>query len=152
MSEMLANHYFLNRNFLSAKSIYESILEKDTTNKSIKKKLTICYITTGEIDKALNLFLSQIKDDIDFVITTDIHSEDCPCPELISQIENEEILFKNENEKTTALGMLWLYCSLEKSIDFFKKVEVKNPDDKIIKEINSNLINKLVTNKQNSIN
>ena len=152
MSEMLGNHYFLVRNFISAKSIYESLLVKDPTNKSIKKKLTVCYITTGEIDKALNLFLSQIKDDIDFVINTDIHSEDCPCPELISQIENEEKLFKNEIEKTTALGMLWLYCSIEKSIDFFKKVEVKNSDDERIKEINSILINKLISNKNNSIN
>ena len=75
MSEMLGNHYFLVRNFISAKSIYENIYKKDSTNKSIKKKLTICYVTTGEVDNALNLFLSQIKDDIDFVITTDIHSK-----------------------------------------------------------------------------
>ncbi len=152
MSEMLGNHYFLVRNFISAKSTYERILEKDPANKSIKKKLTVCYLTTGEVDNALNLFLSQIKDDIDFVINTDIHSENCPCPELISQIENEEKLFKNENEKTTALGMLWLYCSLEKSIEFFKKAEVKDPNDNRIKEINSVLINKLISNKQNSIN
>ena len=152
MSEMLANQYFLVRNFISAKSIYESILEKDSTNKSIKKKLTICCITTGEVDNALSLFLSQIKDDIDFVIHTDIRSEDCPCPELISQIENEEKLFKNEIEKTIALGILWLYCSLEKSIDFFKKAEVKNSNDNRIKEINSILINKLISNKNNSIN
>jgi tetratricopeptide (TPR) repeat protein len=152
MSEMLANQYFLVRNFISAKSIYESILEKDPANKSIKKKLTICYITTGEIDKALTLFLSLIKDDIDFVINTDVHSEDCPCPDLISQIENEEKLFKNEIEKTTALGMLWLYCNIENSIELFKKAEMKSPSDNRIKEINSILIKKLVSNKQNSIN
>ena len=86
MSEMLANHYFLNRNFLSAKSIYESILEKDSTNKSIKKKLTVCYVTTGEVDDALRLFINQIKDDIDFVMNSDIKSDDCPCPEIISKI------------------------------------------------------------------
>lgn len=152
MSEMLANQYFLVRNFISAKSIYEGIIKNDSSNKTINKKLTICYITTGEIDKALNLFLTEIKDDIDFLIATDIHSEDCPCLELISQIENEEKRFKNEFEKTIALGILWLYCSLEKSIDFFKKAEVKNPADDRIKEINSILINKLVSNKQNSIN
>ncbi len=149
---MLANQYFLVRNFIPAKSIYENILEKDTTNKSIKKKLTVCYITTGEIDKALDLFLTQIKDDIDFLLNTDVQSEDCPCPELISQVENEEIKFIDEIEKITALGMLWLHCSLEKSIDFFKQVKMKSPDDKRIKEINSILINKLVANKSNSIN
>jgi len=149
---MLANHYFLVRNFYSAKSIYERILKNSPANKSIKKKLTICLLTTGEIDNALNLFLSQIKDDIDFLINTDIHSEDCPCPEIVSQIENQEKLFKTEIERITALGILWLYCSLEKSIEFFKKAEVKIPDDNRIKEINSILINKLVSNKQNSIN
>lgn len=152
MSEMLGNHYFLVRNFISAKSIYEKILKKNFTNKSIKKKLTVCYLTTGEIDNAINLFLSQIKDDIDFLINTEIHSEDCPCSELISQIENEEKLFKNEIEKTTALGMLWLYCSLEKSAELFKQIEATVPEDKRYKEIVSILVNKIMSNKHNSIN
>lgn len=152
MSEMLANQYFLVRNFISAKSIYENILEKDPLNKSIKKKLTICYVTTDEIDKALNVFLSLIKEDVDFVINTDIKSEDCQCPELISQIENEEILFNDEKEKITALGILWLYCNLDKSFEYIKEAELNNPDDKRISEIKSILINKLVSNKQKSIN
>jgi hypothetical protein len=152
MSEMLANHYFLVRNFISARSIFENILEKDSTNKSIIKKLIVCRVTTGEIGKALDLFLLLIKTDIDFIINTKTDSEDCPCPEIISEIENQEKLFKNEFEKLAALGMLWLYCSLEKSIEFFKKAEVKNLDTKKIKEINSILINKLISIKQNSIN
>lgn len=152
MSEMLANHYFLVRNFISAKSIFESLLKKDSSNKLIRKKLIICYITTGEIEKALNLFLSQIKDDIDFLIDTDIHSEDCPCPEIISEIENQEKLFKNEIEKTAALGMLWLYCSLEKSTEYFKKAEINDPEETRFKEIGSILVRKLVSNKPNSIN
>lgn len=149
---MLANHYFLVRNFISAKSIFESIFKKDPTNKSIKKKLTICYITSGEIDKALELFLIQIKDDIDFIINTDIKADDCPCPELISEIENQEILFNNEFDRTAALGILWLYCSLEKSIEFFKRAELTYPKEGRFKEITPILVNKLVSNKPNSIN
>lgn len=152
MSEMLANQYFLVRNFISAKSLYENILEKDPLNKSVKKKLTICYVTTGEIDKALDVFLSLIKEDIDFVINTDIKSEDCPCPELISQIENQEKLFNDEKDKITALGILWLYCSLDNSFEYFKKAELNNPDDKRISEIKAILTNKLVSDKQKSIN
>lgn len=149
---MLANHYFLNRNFLSAKSIYESILEKDLTNKSIIKKLIICRITTGEIGKALDLFLLLIKKDIDFIINTKTDSEDCPCPEIISKIENQEKLFKNELEKIAALGMLWLYCSLEKSIELFKKAEIIDPKEIRFKEIASILVNKVISDKLNSIN
>lgn len=152
MSEMLANQYFLVRNFISAKTLYENILVKDPMNKSIKKKLTICYVTTGEIDKALNVFLSLIKEDIDYVINTDINSEDCACRKIISQIENEEKLYTDEKESLTALGILWLYCSLDKSIYFFKQVKIKNPDDKKIREINSILTHKLIANKNNLIN
>lgn len=152
MSEMLGNHYFLVRNFVSAKSIFESILNKDSTNKAISKKLIICYITTGELEKALDLFLKIIKHDIDCVINTKMDSEDCPCPEIISQIENQEKLFNSEIEKTIALGILWLYCSLEKSVELFKQAEIFDCNNERIKEINLILINKLVNNKQHSIN
>lgn len=151
MSEMLANQYFLVRNFISAKSIYENILEKEPLNKSVKKKLTICYVTTGELDKALNVFLSLIKEDVDYVINTNIKSEDCPCPELISKIESEEKLF-DDKDKITALGILWLYCSMNKSIEYFNEAEHNNPNDERISEIKSILINKLVSKKQKSIN
>jgi len=149
---MLANHYFLNRNFISAKSIYESILDKDSTNKSIRKKLIICDVTTGEIDKALDLFLALIKTDIDFIINTKTDSEDCPCPYIISEIENQEKLFNNEIEITAALGILWLFCSLEKSIVYFKKAEMTDPKEERFKEIISILTNKMLSDKPNSIN
>jgi hypothetical protein len=152
MSEMLANHYFLVRNFISAKSIFENILEKDSTNKSIIKKLIICRITTGEIGKALDLFLLLIRTDIDFIINTKTDSEDWPCPEIISEIENQEKLFKNELEKLAALVMLWLYCSLEKSIELFKKAEIIDPKEIRFKEIATLLGNKMMSNKPNSIN
>lgn len=149
---MLANHYFLVRNFISARSIYESILAKDPSNKAISKKLIICYVTTGEIGKALHLFTELIKQDVDFIIHTKVDSEDCPCPELISRIENEDTLLKNEIDKITALGILWLYCSLEKSIEYFKHVQIYCPNDERVREINSILLNKLLANKNNSIN
>lgn len=152
MSEMLANHYFLIRNFNSAKSIYEKFLDSDLVDKSIKKKLIICYITTGEVNKALNLFLSQINDDLDFIINTDIKADDCPCPDLIARIENQEKLFSTEMERAAALGMLWLYCSLEKSIEIFKIVETAAPEEKRYREIVSILVKKLMLNKPNSIN
>ena len=152
MSEMLANHYFLVRNFLSAKTIFENIISKDSTNKLAAKKLIVCYITSGETDKAINLFLSIIKSDIDFIISTDIKADDCPCPDIISGIEKQSSLFNNEIDRAAALGMLWLYCSLEKSIEFFKQAEVKNPNEIRFREINSILMKRLIPTKPNSIN
>lgn len=152
MSEMLANHYFLNRNFLSAKTIYDGILEKDSDNKSVKKKLIICYLTTSELDKSFELFLSQIRLDIDFILKNDLNAENCPCPDLAAKVESGELRFKTDLEKFIALGILWLYCSLEKSVEFFKKAEAVDPDNNRIKVVNSILVNKLITNRPNSIN
>ncbi|NWF88303.1 MAG: hypothetical protein HXY50_02460 [Ignavibacteriaceae bacterium] len=149
---MLANHYFLVRNFLSAKSIYESLFEKDANNKLVAKKLIICYLTTSELNKSLDLFLSQIKQDIDFLLHSDSNSEDCPCPELAAKIDAGELIFSSEFEKNIALGILWLYCSLEKSIAYFKTAESLNNADKRISEINKILVKKLISTKSNSIN
>jgi tetratricopeptide (TPR) repeat protein len=152
MSEMLANHYYLLRNFPLAKNLFEKILKGDSTNNALKNKLIICYVTTGEIQNAIGLFLDQIQDDIDSIINTKVDSDDCPCPEIISEIENNKKLFKKNSEKFAALGILWLYCSLEKSIEFFKNAENADPNETRFKEVSKILLNKLIHNKSNSIN
>jgi len=48
--------------------------------------------------------------------------------------------------------MLWLYCSLEISIELFKKAEIIDPKEIRFKEIASILVNKMISNKPNSIN
>lgn len=152
MSEMLVNHYFLLRNYPSAKNLIEKILEKDSTNNNLKNKLIVCYVTTGEIQKALDLFLNQIQESIDSIISTKIGSDDCPCPEIISEIENKEKFFKSNSDRFASLGILWLYCSLEKSIEFFKYAEYENPKNEQVKKISNILLKKLMQNKSNSIN
>jgi pentatricopeptide repeat protein len=152
MSEMLANHYFLVRNFPLAKPIFEGIVAKDSANKLAAKKLIICYVTSGEIDKALSLFLSLIKSDIDFIINTNVKADDCPCPDLISEIENQNNFFRNEVDKLVALGILWLYCSIEISKEYFKKAEAIDPAEAHYKEIYSLLLKRINNKKPKSIN
>lgn len=152
MSEMLANHYFLVRNFISAKSILESIIEKEPNNLTASKKLIICFVATAEVDKALKLFYKVIKTNIELIINTKIDSEDCPCPEIINEVDSKDNFFKSDREKTIALGILWAYCNIEKSIEYFKKVEMLNTENDIIKNINSILSNKLFNIKQNTLN
>ena len=74
------------------------------------------------------------------------------CLPYISEIENQKMLFQNEIERIAALGMLWLYCSLEKSIELFKQVEALAPEEEKYKEITMILLNKLMLNKTNSFN
>lgn len=145
MCEMLANHYFLVHNFPSAKSIYNSIWEKEPNNKVIVKKLIICCIATGEYKKALDLFLPLIRTDIDLILSTDSNSDDCPCPQLINQIEKEEKLFESNIDKLTALGMLWLYCNPSESLNYFRKVSDLAPEDERYSKILNIIKNKVIT-------
>ena len=135
MSEMLGNHYFLSRNFYLAKDSYERALAKDERNSVIKKKLVICYIKTGEINRALENFLNIVESKIDVILSTRYTDEDCPCPEIIAEIEAPGTFYFTEYEKRIALGMLWLYCDYSKSLIHFKIAFELKPADESIQRI-----------------
>ncbi len=135
MDEMLGNHYFLARNYSRAATLLETALRVDPKNKPMRRKLIICFGQTGQVDKALKVFLSLIKEDIDFVINTDPIDDDCPCPELVFELESE---FQNNLaslDYNLILGMLWLYCKLEKSIEYFEKAYQMDSQNNTIKSI-----------------
>src|SRR5574340_573758 len=91
MSEMLGNQYFLSRKYCEALRELEESLLKNPSNKSIKKKLIICYVMAGKVYTALELFEQLITEDIYFIINTDPILDDCPCPEIIYEIENSSV-------------------------------------------------------------
>jgi pentatricopeptide repeat protein len=135
MDEMLGNHYFLARNYARAAELLENALRADPKSKPIRRKIIICYAQTGKIEKALKVFLSLIKEDIDFVINTDPVDDDCPCPELVFQLENEHQENQASIDYQLVLGMLWLYCNLQKSNYYFEKAAEMIPDDTMVKSI-----------------
>lgn len=129
---MLANHYFLVRRYEDAELAFENVLAEEPANKFARKKLIICYVHNGKISKALEIFYQMIMDDIDFIIHTDVVADDCPCPELIEAFERKS----NRAEYTSTnmlevYGILWLYCDMEKSLTYFKKLHELNPSEKI---------------------
>jgi len=134
MSEMLGNQYFLARNYDGAALELEGALLKDARNKLIKRKLIICYNQIGQIKKALELFTSLIKEDARTIIDIDPVADDCPCPELVYKYEKD-------SEKIQALdpmlrlGMLWLYCDVERSLAYFEKALSDNPGNPAIQSI-----------------
>jgi len=136
MSEMLANQYFMVRRFSDAEAAFENVLLNDPGNKAVRKKLIICYINNGIIKKALDTFYDLVKEDISFIINTDIIGDDCPCPELIERFEklNDLSSFSFVN-KLEIFGMLWLYCDINKSITYFEKLKEYNPSQKLYKDI-----------------
>ena len=135
MDEMLGNHYFLSRNYGRAAELLEKALRDDPKSKPIRRKLIICFAQTGHVDKALTVFISLIKEDIDFVINTDPIDDDCPCPELVFDMEHGNSNLQSSLDSILVLGMLWLYCNLHKSHEYFTKASNVDNTNKMIKSI-----------------
>ena len=147
-SEMLGNKYFLARNYNLAAVNFQETLKSDPINKTIRKKLIICYTQTGQVKKAFDIFYLLAKEDIEFIIDTDLVADDCPCEELTKKYGN---ILPYENESVDLklmLAMLWLYCSTQKSLKFFKQLITEIPDDKRIQEVISFIENKLISNNK----
>jgi len=146
-SEMLGNKYFLVRNYENAALNFQAALKSDPINKSVRKKIIICYTQIGQIQEAFKNFYLLTKEDIDFIIDTDIVADDCPCVELTAKYGN---IFPYENESSDLklmLAMLWLYCSAEKSLNFFKQILIEEPENLRVQEIISLIEFKLNSNK-----
>jgi len=128
MSEMLANQYFLARRYAKACDVYEQVFEKRPKDKFIRRKLIICYTQIGEIKKAIDVFISCLEDDIECITKIDTMAEDCPCPELVTELEKKLAGNLNSFDFHLMLGMLWLYCDAQKSIGYFVKAQQINPE------------------------
>lgn len=152
VSEMLGNQYFLAKKYASAAGNFQQTLLDDPQNKSVRKKLIICYIQTGEIRKALEVFKELIEEDIDFIINTDIKEDACPCIELIAKYGNVLPYEDNSVDMRIMLSILWLYCDVEKSLEFFKSLLDENVENEKISSIVKIIENRLKTKQPNKIN
>ena len=143
MSEMLGNQYFLGRKYLEAAKELEEVLTDQPHNKTAMKKLVICYSQLGNVQKTLTIFHDLISEDIGIIINTDIVEDDCPCPELVNKSDDPE----NESNKSfdyyAMHGVLWLYCNVQKSLNYFEKASEMDSSNKLLKSILS-LINSYI--------
>lgn len=135
MNEMLGNQYFLARRFLDATNQFEKALLNDPQNTNVKKKLIICYIQVNEIKLATKIFGDLISEDISVILNSDPYKDDCPCLKMISEIDNFHSNL-TEDEKNTALGILWLYCDILKSKNYFNKLLSSSPENSVYQKIN----------------
>lgn len=130
MSEMLGNYYFQIRNFKSALTEFESSLSTSLENSQLKKKLVICYVQQKKTNNALKLFIDIISKDISIITSSMLREKDCPCPQLIYDIENGSCTFKSDFNKFVALGILWLYCEINTSLKYFFRAKHIAPQNK----------------------
>ncbi len=123
MSEMLGNRYFIARHFDKAITYLEQALAESPSSTGIIKKLIICYIQVGQVEKAFNLFYRIVQKDPKIITNTDLYYDDCPCNELIPMWHQREKMSEEKENLYLSLGMLYLYCDLEKSIKYFNRVK-----------------------------
>ena len=135
MSEMLGNQYFLSRNYSKAAEILEVALKKDQSNKRIRSKLIVCYIQILKPFAAWNLFIPMIEEDISFIIDMDPVLDDCPCSEIVEELEVNIFKIPESFEYFLSLGMLWLYCEIDKSKYYFEKVLAIEPKNHSITQV-----------------
>jgi pentatricopeptide repeat protein len=128
MSEMLGNQYFMARNYAEAEHELEPLLNNVDDARSLSRKLIICYTQTGKLEKALSLFNELITEDIEFVLEADPVKDDCPCTELVDNIEKIER--ENSIDYLVLTGILWLYCDYKKSLHYFAKAVEQSPENK----------------------
>ncbi len=121
MSEMLANRYFISRKFDLALPIFENELARGNQKIAIKKKMIICYSAVGRVEDAFNLFFELVQRDPYIIINTDPYWDDCPCPEMVKDWENTGHLTGINPREALILGMLYLYCDVQKSIEYLEK-------------------------------
>lgn len=130
MSEMLGNRYFLARQFDKAIPYLEKALARNPEGDKIKKKLILCFIQTGQIERAFGLFSELIKKNPNIIIDTDIYYDDCPCNELIPEWEQKAQNSEKSLEYLETLAMLHLYCNVKKSRHYLEEAcrKADNPD------------------------
>jgi len=146
MSEMLGNQYFLARKYSLAADELEKALSKNPPHKGIRRKLIICEIQKGDIKRALDLFVSLVEEDVAFIIDADPILDDCPCPELVYDMEEQFSDNKSSLDYHLKLAMIWLYCDVNKSMHYFNlslgMTNEKNAIKKIISHLTSYLLKK----------
>ena len=139
MSEMLGNQYFLARKYdLAARELQHALIN-EPQSKAIRKKLIICEVQRGKLKRALELFLDLVMKDVSSIVKTDPILDDCPCPELVYDIEVNIKDHKSSSNYILKLAMLWLYCNIKKSIQYFNDYQKVNPNNPHITNILSQL-------------
>jgi tetratricopeptide (TPR) repeat protein len=150
MFEMLGNQLFLVRNYSRAMEMLEKALWEDPKNKYVRRKLIICYTQTGDLDQALKNLLWFLKKDIHFIIDIDPVAEDCPCSELVYEIEAKLRENQDSFDFHTILGILWLYCNIERSLSHFLKARELAPANPDVKSAIAYIQGYLDQSKQDS--
>lgn len=146
MGEMLGNYHFQKRDFRSALAEFAS-LKSGTMSSATKNKLVICYVALNEVDKALEFLEAIIESDRNFLANTFSPDDAQLCMNLIYEYENCRPSDFDALTNHISLGILSLYCNLNKSLECFTKAsQIDSSNKRIIK------ILRIISDKVNQLN
>ena len=148
MCEMLGNQYFLARKYSLAANELGKALLKNPTNKAIRRKLIICEIQKDNISKALDLFVSLVEEDVSYIIDVDPIMDDCPCSELVYDLEEQFDNNQSSLNHLLKLAMIWLYCDVNKSLYYLNFCLSIDSDNNIVRKIINHLTSYLTGKQQ----
>lgn len=139
----MGNYLFLIRNFSSAKEELEKLFRESAPDLLSLKKLIICYTQTEQLNEALEIAHSLLKENYDSILISDPEREDCPCMNLIEKLECGNLKRISRYNMLVELGILWLFCDDEKSLNRFEEALSLNSSDVRINQIISILKTKI---------
>jgi len=135
MSEMLGNQYFLSRHYELAQKEFETSLKKNPSNLYIQKKLILCYLQSKNLNNATTLLISLLSVAPEIITDIDLKNDDCPCAELIDEVQNNTDTDTEPDDLEMTLGILWLYCDVQKALEIFESISEKSSHNDSINKI-----------------
>lgn len=144
MCEMLANQYFMTRKFEEALNIYKKIFTGEPSQINVQAKMIICLTVEGRLNDALYYLFDALNKNPDFFINKCFETQICPCKQLIEKAERD-LLETNSYRKQLVLGILWSYCSFDKSLENFNQAYSLEKDQEVSKLIS--ILSKIIITK-----
>ena len=143
---MLANQYFMTERYLEACELYKKVLSVNSSNSIVKKKLLSCFVLTGKLSEAMDIFTQLILKDFEILLENEDGLYGTPCIKMISELEscNSDL---SETDKIFTLGVLWMYCDINTAKSYFDQLILIIPNDNKLQTV-IKLINHLITLKK----
>jgi len=135
MHEMLGHLHFMSKDYDTALVHYEKVVRGGNASTEIRKRAIICYVRARRITEAISLFERLIVDDIECVVKHNQDSYGCPCPEIIDEYERSLNANAVTQDDRIALGILWLFCSLPRSLEIFAEALHRDPGRPFLKSV-----------------
>jgi tetratricopeptide (TPR) repeat protein len=138
MQELQGHHDFVMGHYASALAYYETVMLWGAPSKDVQKRAIVCYIETGQPEKALSIFEALIEKDPSFLLARSRDALECPCQGIIQEYANRltEVVAQAD---MLAMGMLWSYCDPHISVLWFDKVLRRDPGNVCVKAIRTRL-------------